>query len=231
VVISIYFDSELFYILSMRKILIIIFSILITSCGPTKEDEIKRTYYSSGNLKSEMYVYADDNISWIKNYYDMSNTKEQEMVYLGYMDIPSGNNHNVMSYEYHDMRFDYFENGQVKEYREYYTNSGKTKNYIRYDRSGDARSMISYDVDHDDLWGYDKDVGYYKDKPSYGFNTKDAGYRPCKRDEENSIHSWDKINKGYGGTTWRCRGVDNGKFVDNCNCQNFLKIDSRWPGL
>ena len=215
----------------MNKFLILFFSILIISCDPPKKDDIVKSYYPNGNLKMEVLVYADDNYGWIKSYYNKAGTKESIILgdnYSGMEGLVSMKN--VQAFIFPDKTFEYYEDGKLyKEIIKY--SHGKIKSIIKYDLFGDYIAIVHYDSRTGEAYGYDQEVSSmaFIKKP-YGFNDNDAGYMPCKIDKENSIHSWDEFNNGYGGTTWRCRGVDNGQFVDNCNCKNFLKVDKRWKG-
>lgn len=215
----------------MKKFLIIFFSILIISCDPPLEDEIIKKYYPNGNLKSEVLIYADGNYGWIKSYYNMVGTKESVILRdTGSLLDGLVNLKNVETFVYPDKILDYYKDGNLYKETSKYSH-GKIKSIIKYDRFGDFIAILKYDSRSGEVYGYDQELSstVFIDKP-YGFNDKDGGYKPCKIDKENSIHSWDEFNNGYGGTTWRCRGVDNGQFVDNCNCKNFLKLDTRWTG-
>ena len=215
----------------VNKFLILFFSILIISCDPPRKDEIVKSYYPNGNLKMEVLVYADGNYGWIKSYYNNVGTKESIIMgSSGGLIDGLVNLKNVETFIYPDKTQEYYKNGKLYKETEKYSH-GKIKRIIKYDRFGDYIAILNYDSTSGEVYGYDEEVSStaFIKKP-YGFNNKDAGYEPCKIDKENSIHSWDEFNNGYGGTTWRCRGVDNGQFVDNCNCKNFLKVDKRWTG-
>ena len=42
---------------------------------------------------------------------------------------------------------------------------------------------------------------------------------------------WDLINSHDGGTYWRCRGIQTGRWADSEKCLFDLKTDDQWPGL
>jgi len=43
--------------------------------------------------------------------------------------------------------------------------------------------------------------------------------------------AWDEINAAYGrGRTWRCRGIQTGRFAEDYRCSGLPRVDYRWPG-
>ena len=187
----------------MKRVLYIFFiSIFLFSCDLFKRDRIHREYYyDSGNLLSETFYYANGNIGWSKQFYD--NELSEESVVSPLSGI-SDDNKNILSKWYGDYKNEYYPNGQIKKMTTY-SSDGKKRWVDSFDKYGNKKIIY---------WNED---------------AKSAGYYPCNIDKENSVHSWDQFNNGYDGLTWRCRGVDNGQYVDNCNCQDYLKIDNRWP--
>ena len=55
-------------------------------------------------------------------------------------------------------------------------------------------------------------------QPSYGNSNQDYDW------------DWDGFYDQYGNMTWRCRGIQTGRFAEDWRCASDLKTDNRWPG-
>ena len=114
-----------------------------------------------------------------------------------------------------------FYSDKLKKKEILYYKGGKIKSIEEFNRDGSQKSLTLMTKD-----GKYKTNGYgnlnLRNWPSNDFYS-------CRKDNKNTNHSWDEFRDSYGNLTWRCRGVDNGQFVDYCNCENYIKDDTRWP--
>ena len=193
----------------MRKILLI-FLFLFFGCNSSnyeEKDGFYNEYYPSGNKESST-IYVDGNISGITLYYDNSSNSMKRDIFS-------------------NSTLFYNPDGKLAGLRSFYLN-GNVKSYEKLDKDGEVIASLSWDSSNNNMWGYDKTNNFIKMKPRR-MKTDDYWNDYCKKDKENSNHSWDQFFDSKGKLVWRCRGWDNGQFVKNCNCKLWVKKDSRWP--
>tara|TARA_B100001123_G_C14902347_1_gene864349 strand:+ start:103 stop:693 length:591 start_codon:yes stop_codon:yes gene_type:complete len=195
----------------MRKILLIFLLLLFGCNSPTSEEEkdgFYTDYYLSGNMKKQTY-FVNGNLSSITLYYNNSSNSVEREIFAS----------SIIFYD---------SDGRLTAIQDYYLN-GNSKSYTKFDENREIIAALMWDSSNDNLWGFDETENFLKTKPRR-MNTDDYWRGYCKKDKENSNHSWDRFFDSNGKLVWRCRGVDNGQFVKNCNCKLWVKQDSRWPG-
>ena len=191
----------------MRKILfIILFLFFGCNSEPPEKHGSYSTMYSSGNLYKEM-SYHNGNLTSLIICYDKPGLSPKRG------DFPS-------------FQTNYYDNKQQANRIEYYLN-GNTKSKIEFDRKGETIAIYNQDRLNNNIWGFNTITGWIKTEP-FGMDTDDRWNDYCNKDQKNSNHSWDQFYL-HGDLVWRCRGWDNGQFVENCNCKDYINVDTQWP--
>ena len=61
------------------------------------------------------------------------------------------------------------------------------------------------------------------------FSGRDPDYVDYGNQSTDYDWDWDGFYDQYGNLTWRCRGIQTGRFADNYKCAADIKTDTRWP--